>query len=92
MLVQVISAKWCGRCQTIKPEIEILCKLNGADLEIVAFEELDPEEEAEIKSLPTIRTRDSDKDPWKIYTVKTFDQLKQDLAAHSLKNVAYEEF
>ena len=92
MLVQVISAKWCGRCQTIKPEVEAICKLNGSILEIVAFEDLEPEEEAKIKSLPTIRTRDSDKDVWKIYTANTLNQLRQDLAAHSLKNVAYEEF
>jgi thiol-disulfide isomerase/thioredoxin len=92
MLVQVISAKWCGRCQTIKPEVEALCKLNGAEFEVVAFEGLNPEEEATIKSLPTIRTRDSDKEDWKLYTANTLDQLKQDLATHSLKNVAYEEF
>ena len=54
--VELISAPWCARCKTIKPEVVTLCQAAGVPL---TFVELDDMEEADmdtIKSLPTLRT------------------------------------
>jgi len=93
--VQLITAIWCGRCKTVKPEVEAICKMNGATYIVLDMADLDEEEVAPIKSLPTIRVRATgSKDPWTVYTANTLDIFKQDLAALSvsLKHSAYEDF
>ncbi len=93
--VQLITASWCGRCKTIKPEVESICKMNGATYTVVDMETLEEEEAATIKSLPTIRVRPAAAaagGPWTIYTAATLDAFKQDLAATSLAHPAYDDF
>jgi len=91
--VQLITATWCGRCKTIKPEVEAICKMNGATFTIIDLESLDEEEAAMIKSLPTIRVRAAgSSDLWTVYTTATLDAFKQDLTAKSLAHPAYEDF
>jgi thiol-disulfide isomerase/thioredoxin len=93
--VQLITAIWCGRCKTVKPEVEAICKMNGATYTVLDMADLDEEEVAPIKSLPTIRVRATgSKDPWTVYTANTLDAFKQDLAALSvsLKLPGYEDF
>ena len=53
--VVFISASWCKRCYSIKPEIAKVCALAGATLTFVNFDEMDDSDKAEIRSLPTIR-------------------------------------
>ena len=90
--VQVISAKWCKRCQTIKPEVEAICKLNGASFEEVDYDLLEDDETAAIKSLPTILLRASPDAEWSRYVADTIEDFKKDILAISLKNPAYEDF
>jgi thiol-disulfide isomerase/thioredoxin len=73
--VQIISAPWCKRCQTIKPEVAALCTLSGATLTYVEYEEMEEDEKATITSLPTIRMRDRG-EPWSVYTATTLEEWK----------------
>lgn len=95
--VQLITATWCGRCKTIKPEVESICKMSGATYTVVDMETLEEDEAATIKSLPTIRVRASAAPaeaggPWTVYTAATLDAFKQDLTARSLAHPAYDDF
>jgi len=83
MEVEVISAAWCKRCHTIKPEVEALCKAAGASLKVVDFEEMEEEEKTMIKSLPTIRMRLGGS--WVSYTANTLDEWKTAITAASLR-------
>ncbi len=103
--VQLITATWCGRCKTIKPEVESICKMSGATYTVVDMETLEEDEAATIKSLPTIRIRPAAAPapasasasaeaggPWTVYTAATLDAFKQDLTARSLAHPAYDDF
>lgn len=79
--VQIISASWCKRCLTIKPEVARYCQLNGATLTVVDYEELDEKEKEVVKSLPTIRMRivTSYSIDWSVYTTDTLETWKTDI-------------
>jgi hypothetical protein len=78
--VQIISAPWCKRCGTIKPEVARYCSLNGAALTVVDYEAgLDEKDKAEIKSLPTIRMKRISETVWSIYTADTIEAWKTDI-------------
>jgi thiol-disulfide isomerase/thioredoxin len=81
MEVQLISATWCKRCQTIKPEVISLSSITGATLTILDYDEMeetDPIKEA-IKSLPTIRLKINEQSEWRIYTAATITEFKADI-------------
>jgi hypothetical protein len=81
--VQLISAPWCKRCQTIKPDVTTLCAQSEAELTILNYDDLEEgSEKAAVSSLPFIRMCVSDK--WKTYTAATFDEWKRDVAAAAL--------
>jgi hypothetical protein len=78
--VQIISAPWCKRCGTIKPDVARYCALNGAVLTVVDYEEeLDEKEKEGIKSLPTIRMKRMSEVAWSIYTADTIEAWKTDI-------------
>lgn len=78
--VQIISAPWCKRCGTIKPEVARFCTLNGATLTVVDYEEeLEEKEKESVKSLPTIRMRLAPETAWSIYTADTIEAWKTDI-------------
>jgi thiol-disulfide isomerase/thioredoxin len=54
--VEFITAPWCGRCKTVKPDVEMLCKAAGLPLTYVNMDDMEETEKEMIKSLPTIRT------------------------------------
>lgn len=89
--VQLITATWCGRCKTVKPEVEAICKMNGATFTVVDLETLE-EEAATIKSLPTIRVRLVGTSEWTVYTAATLEAFKQYMTAKSLAHPAHEDF
>ena len=81
--VQIISAVWCKRCQTIKPEVESLCAMAGATLTKLDMDKLEEEDDPlfnEIKSLPTIRMKIAE-GQWTTYTATTFDEWKTAIVA-----------
>ena len=78
--VQIISAPWCKRCHTIKPDLATSCALSGLILTVIDYEEMEETEKAEIKSLPTIRMRSSAAGPWVIYTADTLEICKTAIA------------
>jgi len=82
--VQIISASWCKRCQTIKPDVAEQCRIGGADLSILDYEEMDEDEKAHIKSLPTIRMRLHSDTEWKSFTADSLDQFKSALFASAI--------
>jgi len=90
--VKVISAKWCKRCHTVKPDVEAVCKLNGASFEVVDYDLLDDNETTNIKSLPTILMRSSSSEEWTSYVADTLEDFKKEIVAISLKNPAYQDF
>ena len=78
--VQIISAPWCKRCHTIKPEVAAACALRGIVLETVEYEEMEEDQKAEIKSLPTIRMRASAEAAWVSYTADTWTKAFSHIA------------
>ena len=81
--VEIISAAWCKRCHTIKPEVAALCAIAGTSLNVVDFEEMEEEEKATIKSLPTIRMRLGTS--WTSYTATMLEDWKTAITAASLR-------
>ena len=75
--VQIVSAPWCKRCHTIKPEVTAACALNGLVLTVIDYEKMEEAEKAEIKSLPTIRMRASAEAAWVSYTADTLAAWKE---------------
>jgi hypothetical protein len=70
--VEIISAPWCKRCHTVKPDVAATCALVGATLTYVEFDDLDEAAQAAVTSLPTIRMRvGADENGWTIWTANT---------------------
>lgn len=72
--VEFISAPWCGRCKTIKPEIVTLCQAAGVALTYVELDDMEEADKETIKSLPTLRTYT--KDSVEIHTATTLEAWK----------------
>jgi len=78
--VQIISASWCKRCHTIRPEVAATCAVRGIVLEYVDYEAMDDDQKATIKSLPTIRMKISAEAAWVSYTADSLASWKEDFA------------
>ena len=78
--VQIISAPWCKRCQVVKPDVAEHCRIGGAELSILDYDEMEEDDKASVKSLPTIRMRLTPDAGWMIFTADSLDQFKQTLA------------
>ena len=74
--VQIISAAWCKRCHTVKPEVAKFCSMTGATFAVVDYEEMDASDQEKIKSLPTIRMRAAATNEWATYTADTLEAWK----------------
>jgi hypothetical protein len=74
--VQIISAPWCKRCKTIKPDVANTCTLSGVALTEVNYDEMVETDKETIKSLPTIRVRPDPGKEWVVYTADTLDEFK----------------
>jgi len=77
LFVQVISAPWCKRCVEIKPRVAELCRIVGATLEEINFDELEDDDSLKLSvtALPTIRLlveRDGKTGGWAAYNPKEF--------------------
>jgi len=77
MNVQIVSAPWCKRCQTVKPSVAEYCKLSGATLTYVEYDEMEEDEKVKITALPTIRMRLKPDDGWTSYTADTISAWQQ---------------
>ena len=84
--VQIISATWCKRCQTIKPDIAEQCRIGGAELSIVDYDEMEEDDKTPIKSLPTIRMRSAPDVEWMIFTADSLEQFKQTLVTAAISS------
>lgn len=54
--VELISAPWCARCKTVKPDVITLCQAAGVPLIFVDLDDMEEADKDTIKSLPTLRT------------------------------------
>ena len=81
--VEVYSATWCKRCKELKPEIETVCIAAGATLKYIDATDWDDDaiEAANIRSLPTLRTRIGSDQPWVDYIAATFAAWKEAILA-----------
>lgn len=81
--VQMISAVWCKRCQTLKPDVERLCGLAEATFTYVDYDHLEEDDEVKkaVTALPTIRMRTSDNGAWTPYTPDDLETWKVVIAA-----------
>jgi hypothetical protein len=81
--VELISAPWCKRCVTLKPEIEVACSIAGIPFVVVNFDE--EEEDSEIKkavtALPTIRMRLGPDKQWVYWTTSQLNEWKKAVTA-----------
>lgn len=57
LFVQIIGAPWCKRCLEVKPRVSEVCRLSGATLEEVNYDELEEDDslKASVSALPTVR-------------------------------------
>lgn len=72
LFVQIISAPWCKRCHEIKPRVVDVCRLAGATLEEVNYDELEDDDSLKesVTALPTVRLlveQDGRAGEWKAY-------------------------
>ena len=81
--IQMISAPWCKRCHTIKPDVAQHAVAHGATFVVIDFDEMDEMEKSTISSLPTIRMRLTPTAEWQTYTANTVDDFKKALETHS---------
>ena len=84
IFVQIVSAPWCKRCGEIKPRVAELCRLAGASLEEVNYDELDDDSplKASVTALPTIRMIvESPEATWKVYTPKELSVWEDQITA-----------
>ena len=72
--VQLISAKWCKRCVTVKPDVSKYCEMTGAALTVLDMDDMEDSEKTDIKSLPTIRMKTGTE--WVTYTADTLENWK----------------
>lgn len=81
--VQMISAVWCKRCQTLKPDVVRLCGLASATFTYVDYDELEEDDEIKkaVTALPTVRMRLSSDAPWTTYTPAELDAWKEIITA-----------
>ena len=84
--VQIISAPWCKRCQVVKPDVTEHCRIGGAELTILDYDEMEDEDKASVKSLPTIRIRVTPDAGWMIFTADSLEQFKQTLVKAALSS------
>jgi hypothetical protein len=82
--VKLVSASWCKRCVTIKPDVEALCKTAGATLMIIDFDELEEDDivKRTVKALPTILM------DGKAYTPTELDAWREAIAAAAVAGAA----
>lgn len=85
--VQIISAPWCKRCDTVKPEVARHVAVAGTRLVTINMEDMEEAEQATITSLPTVRMRLTPTAGWMIYTAHTLEDWKKDLTQLALKNM-----
>lgn len=80
--VELISAAWCGRCKTIKPEVAAACAVAGARFAVVDYDELDDCDPVKnsVTALPMIRMRHCG-GPWEAYTPAELTAWKEAMMA-----------
>jgi len=76
--VEFISAPWCKRCKTLRPEVEEVCHLAGAVFRYVNMDDLDDDDSLKmaVTALPTMRTRLTKTAPWVMWVPNDFDAWK----------------
>ncbi len=84
--VQLISAVWCKRCHTIRPEVVKVCAMAGAALTYVDFDDLEEDDalKKSIASLPTIRMRVGGGE-WSTWTAGAYEDWKSAVVATAPK-------
>lgn len=80
-IVELISAPWCKRCHTVKPDVAATCAVVGASLTYVEYDDLDEATQATVTSLPTIRMRIDEGSAWTIWTANTLVEWKEAIMA-----------
>ena len=82
--VKLISAIWCKRCATIKPEVEALCKMAGVKFTVVDYDDLEEDDPVKraVTALPTI-LMDS-----KAYTPAELDAWRSAIATAAVAGAA----
>jgi len=58
--VEYVKAEWCKICKVLLPDVEAMCTKFQVELKILALEDMDDEEQAEIKSLPLVTVYEGD--------------------------------
>jgi len=77
--VQLITARWCGRCKTVKPEVEAICRMNGLNCSVIKYETMSEAEQDTIRYIPTIRVRSPTNPEWTLYTVAMLEKFNRDI-------------
>ena len=85
MEVKFVSAIWCKACVKIKEPFVAHCKAVGIEPTWLDYDSMSEEEQASIKSLPTIMVRSDPGESWIHYVASEFETWKTMVAMKSLK-------
>ena len=85
--VEYVKAEWCKVCRILLPEVEEMCSKFQVDLKVLALEDMDDEQQAEIKSLPLLTVYEGDIVK-EVIKEKKKDRLYEILSAAAVQMIA----
>lgn len=89
--VRMITATWCKRCQTMKPDAIAACALAGTTLLFVDYDELEEDSPMKaIKSLPTFQILLNNE--WKSFSANEYSAWEALLMAQAVANPSNDNF
>ena len=86
METRFVSATWCKACAKIKEPFINHCKALGIEPEWIDYDSMTEEDQATIKSLPTMMVREAGK-PWIYYIASEFESWKSTITSFSLASI-----
>jgi hypothetical protein len=89
--VRMITATWCKRCHTIKPDVVEACRFAGANLVFIDFDEIEEDNPLKgVKSLPTMQIL-IDKE-WKSFSANEYSDWNALLMSQAVISPANDDF
>ena len=85
--VEYVKAEWCKVCKVLLPEVEALCAKFQSDLKVLSLEEMDDEQQSEIKSLPLLTVFENDKVK-EVITEKKKERLHEILSSTHVQMIS----
>jgi len=85
--VEYVKAEWCKICKVLLPEVQVICAKFQVELKILALEDMDDEQQSEIKSLPLLTVYEGSRIK-EVIKEKKKDRLYEILSAANVQMLA----